>query len=200
VYEHRSRLEKSLQKEKNEHKKSKEDLQTSFAKEKQESQNRFNSLNTQHKMLKSEHEDVQNELSAWQHKHAKLDEDFKQLQSDRELEFKQLKEDKVQYMSNLQAQIDSLQDEASRLRAIHTGLTDQLRESQLIANDSLNNNQMLSKLKEDLVINLKDVEDERQTLLDRIRELERQVSTNKEQDALFQNQMAELHDTAAQHK
>ncbi|XP_077865840.1 uncharacterized protein LOC102800965, partial [Saccoglossus kowalevskii] len=123
-------------------------------------------------MLKSEHEDVQNELSAWQHKHAKLDEDFKQLQSDRELEFKQLKEDKVQYMSNLQAQIDSLQDEASRLRAIHTGLTDQLRESQ----------------------------DERQTLLDRIRELERQVSTNKEQDALFQNQMAELHDTAAQHK
>ncbi|XP_041119290.1 Golgi integral membrane protein 4-like isoform X2 [Polyodon spathula] len=59
VYEHRSRLEKSLQKERLEHKKAKEDFlvykleaQQSLNKDKQDSTSRFNSLNVQHEMLK----------------------------------------------------------------------------------------------------------------------------------------------------
>ncbi|XP_050838691.1 translation initiation factor IF-2-like [Serinus canaria] len=59
VYEHRSRLERSLQKERGEHKKTKEDFlvykleaQEALNKEKQDSMNRYGALSSQHKILK----------------------------------------------------------------------------------------------------------------------------------------------------
>ncbi|KAF2979439.1 hypothetical protein EK904_005026 [Melospiza melodia maxima] len=61
VYEHRSRLERSLQKERGEHKKTKEDFlvykleaQEALNKEKQDSMNRYGALSSQHKILKCE--------------------------------------------------------------------------------------------------------------------------------------------------
>uniref|UniRef100_A0A8C4RXR8 Golgi integral membrane protein 4 n=1 Tax=Erpetoichthys calabaricus TaxID=27687 RepID=A0A8C4RXR8_ERPCA len=59
VYEHRSRLERSLQKERGEHKKTKEDFlvykleaQEALNKEKQDSMSRYGALSSQHKLLK----------------------------------------------------------------------------------------------------------------------------------------------------
>ncbi|TWW77631.1 Golgi integral membrane protein 4 [Takifugu flavidus] len=109
VYEHRSRLEKSLQKERLEHKKAKEDYlsykleaQQSINKEKQDSISRLNSLQVQHQILKNQHEDLKKQYYDLQDQHQaqgddhnrQLDEHrerYDKLQQIKELEVSQLK-------------------------------------------------------------------------------------------------------------
>ncbi|XP_063292455.1 Golgi integral membrane protein 4-like isoform X2 [Pelobates fuscus] len=86
VYEHRSRLERSLQKERGEHKKTKEDFlvykleaQEALNKEKQDSMNRYGALNSQHNILKNQHVDLKKQLTDLQDTIVKLREESKLL-------------------------------------------------------------------------------------------------------------------------
>ncbi|CAH2319950.1 Hypothetical predicted protein [Pelobates cultripes] len=85
VYEHRSRLERSLQKERGEHKKTKEDFlvykleaQEALNKEK-DSMNRYGALNSQHNILKNQHVDLKKQLTDLQDTIVKLREESKLL-------------------------------------------------------------------------------------------------------------------------
>uniref|UniRef100_A0A8C6T6J9 Golgi integral membrane protein 4 n=1 Tax=Neogobius melanostomus TaxID=47308 RepID=A0A8C6T6J9_9GOBI len=76
AYEHRSRLEKSLKKERLDHKKSKADFlvyklesQQNLNKEKTDGNSRLSSLQVQHQMLKNQHEDLKKQFYDLQDKH-----------------------------------------------------------------------------------------------------------------------------------
>ncbi|KAG9332738.1 hypothetical protein JZ751_014837 [Albula glossodonta] len=73
VYEHRSRLERSLQKERIEHKKTKEDFlvykleaQEALNKEKQDAMNRYSALSSQNNILKNQLADLRSQLLSQQ--------------------------------------------------------------------------------------------------------------------------------------
>ncbi|XP_051786393.1 Golgi integral membrane protein 4-like isoform X2 [Erpetoichthys calabaricus] len=89
VYEHRSRLERSLQKERGEHKKTKEDFlvykleaQEALNKEKQDSMSRYGALSSQHKLLKNQHEDLKRQLQELRSQHATLQLSHQQVQEE----------------------------------------------------------------------------------------------------------------------
>ena len=89
VYEHRSRLEKSLQKERLEHKKAKEDFlvykleaQETLNKGRQDSNSRYSALSVQHQMLKSQHEELKKQHANLEEDHRKQGEEFSRTFSD----------------------------------------------------------------------------------------------------------------------
>uniref|UniRef100_A0A8C0H851 Golgi integral membrane protein 4 n=1 Tax=Chelonoidis abingdonii TaxID=106734 RepID=A0A8C0H851_CHEAB len=103
VYEHRSRLEKSLQKERLEHKKAKEDflvykLEAQETLNKGRVQNSFQCsiwhLQSQHEELKKQHADLEEE-------HRKQGEDFRRTFSDHKQKYVQIQEEKEQELSKL---------------------------------------------------------------------------------------------------
>eukprot|EP00058_Branchiostoma_floridae_P005014 XP_002590502.1 hypothetical protein BRAFLDRAFT_86173 [Branchiostoma floridae] len=101
VYEHRSRLEKSLQKERNEHKKTKEEYEQKqieseqvLAKEKQEAENRYDSLNQQYKMLRNQHEDLEREYASLQDQHVRLGDEHKKIVDQHLDNYQKLKDQK----------------------------------------------------------------------------------------------------------
>uniref|UniRef100_A0A4W4G6B2 Golgi integral membrane protein 4a n=1 Tax=Electrophorus electricus TaxID=8005 RepID=A0A4W4G6B2_ELEEL len=91
VYEHRSRLEKSLQKERLEHKKAKED----FLLFKLESQQSVNKEKNQHDDLKKQYYELQEQHQAQDQDHSKVlnehEQRFDHLQQTKELEISKLK-------------------------------------------------------------------------------------------------------------
>nr|DBA26153.1 TPA: hypothetical protein GDO54_010450 [Pyxicephalus adspersus] len=103
VYEHRSRLEKSLQKERLELKKAREDhlvykleAQETLNKGRQDSNTRYNALSVQHQMLKSQHEELRKKHSELQTEHQKLGEDLTKSFSQHKETYLQLQQDKEQ--------------------------------------------------------------------------------------------------------
>lgn len=108
VYEHRSRLEKSLQKERLEHKKAKEDFlvykleaQETLNKGRQDSNSRYSALNVQHQMLKSQHEELRKQHSDLEEEHRKQGEDFSRTFNDHKQRYLQLQQEKEQELSKL---------------------------------------------------------------------------------------------------
>uniref|UniRef100_A0A8I3ZZV4 Golgi integral membrane protein 4 n=1 Tax=Callithrix jacchus TaxID=9483 RepID=A0A8I3ZZV4_CALJA len=108
VYEHRSRLEKSLQKERLEHKKAKEDFlvykleaQETLNKGRQDSNSRYSALNVQHQMLKSQHEELKKQHSDLEEEHRKQGEDFSRTFNDHKQKYLQLQQEKEQELSKL---------------------------------------------------------------------------------------------------
>uniref|UniRef100_A0A7N4V2U9 Golgi integral membrane protein 4 n=1 Tax=Sarcophilus harrisii TaxID=9305 RepID=A0A7N4V2U9_SARHA len=95
VYEHRSRLEKSLQKERLEHKKAKEDFLV-YKLEAQETLNKGRVINnnSQHEELKKQHSDLEEE-------HRKQGDDFSRTFSDHKQRYLQLQQEKEQELSKL---------------------------------------------------------------------------------------------------
>lgn len=117
VYEHKSRLEKSLQQEKVQHKKSKDDILAQYQelqdikeKEKQEAGNRFNSVQQQHKMLQIQNEDLQEELNKVEQSNIKIMQDKQKLQDSLDKSYDLIKQKDLDN-SELKAKILALQQE-----------------------------------------------------------------------------------------
>ncbi|XP_069752971.1 Golgi integral membrane protein 4a isoform X4 [Narcine bancroftii] len=135
VYEHRSRLEKSLQKERNEHKKTKEDYlvykleaQEALNKEKQDSNNRYSALSVQHKMLKSQHEDLRKQYTGLHGEHLRLGEDHSRAMNEHSRRYLNLQQTKEQEIAKMKENIYNLLEENKKLRKAHQDVHVQLQD------------------------------------------------------------------------
>ncbi|XP_067851455.1 Golgi integral membrane protein 4a isoform X2 [Heptranchias perlo] len=150
VYEHRSRLEKSLQKERNEHKKAKEDYlvykleaQESLNKEKQDSSNRYSALSVQHKMLKNQHEDLRKQYTDLHGEHQRLGEDHSRAMNEHSRRYLSLQQEKEQEIAKLKENIYNLLEENKKLRKAHQDVHVQLQDvRQLHKNLQLQHDQL----------------------------------------------------------
>ncbi|XP_072887999.1 Golgi integral membrane protein 4-like isoform X4 [Hemitrygon akajei] len=137
VYEHRSRLERSLQKERNEHKKTKEDFlvykleaQESLNKEKQDAMNRYSALSSQHKILKNQHDEVRKQFAELQVQHNGLQLEHKKAAEAHSQQFLKFRQQKELEISSLQENILKLRQESRQLRKAHQEMHDQLAKAQ----------------------------------------------------------------------
>ncbi|XP_062476001.1 Golgi integral membrane protein 4-like isoform X2 [Pezoporus occidentalis] len=137
VYEHRSRLERSLQKERGEHKKTKEDFlvykleaQEALNKEKQDSMNRYGALSSQHKILKNQHEDVKKQLLDLQLQHNSLKLEHRKTLETHSQKYAQLQQEKDSEVANLQDTVFKLREESKLLRKAHQEVHSQLLNAQ----------------------------------------------------------------------
>ncbi|XP_062889588.1 Golgi integral membrane protein 4-like [Mobula hypostoma] len=137
VYEHRSRLERSLQKERNEHKKTKEDFlvykleaQESLNKEKQDAMNRYGALSSQHKILKNQHDEVRKQLTELQLQHSGLQLEHRKAAEAHSQQYLQFRQQKELEISSLQENILKLKQESRQLRKAHQEMHDQLAKAQ----------------------------------------------------------------------
>ncbi|XP_069803738.1 Golgi integral membrane protein 4-like isoform X2 [Dendropsophus ebraccatus] len=133
VYEHRSRLERSLQKEKSEHKKTKEDYlvykleaQEALNKEKQDSMNRYGALSSQHKILKNQNDEMKNQLSGLQVEHSNLKLEHRKAAELHSQQLTQLQREKENEIAGLQDTISKLREESKLLRRAHQDVHTQL--------------------------------------------------------------------------
>lgn len=133
VYEHRSRLERSLQKEKSEHKKTKEDYlvykleaQEALNKEKQDSMNRYGALSSQHKILKNQNEEMKQQLSDLQVEHSNLKLEHRKTTELHSQQVSQLQREKENEIVGLQDTILKLREESKLLRRAHQDVHMQL--------------------------------------------------------------------------
>ncbi|XP_060098443.1 Golgi integral membrane protein 4 isoform X4 [Heteronotia binoei] len=135
VYEHRSRLEKSLQKERLEHKKAKEDFlvykleaQETLNKGRQDSNNRYSALNVQHQMLKSQHEELKKLHTDLEEDHRKQAEDFSRAVNDHKQRYMEMQQEKGQELSKLKESLYNLREENRQLRKAHQDIHTQLQD------------------------------------------------------------------------
>uniref|UniRef100_S4RGE3 Golgi integral membrane protein 4a n=1 Tax=Petromyzon marinus TaxID=7757 RepID=S4RGE3_PETMA len=150
VYEHRSRLEKSLQRERGDHKKTKEDfllykleVQENLSKDKQESLNRFNSLNAQHQILKSQHEELKQQYTDIHEQHTVLQDTHEQALQRHQEELGQLQQDKDTEISSLHQNMYKLREEGKQLRKAHQDVHNHLQETQQNHNRLLEQHEQL---------------------------------------------------------
>ncbi|XP_039611952.1 Golgi integral membrane protein 4-like isoform X2 [Polypterus senegalus] len=123
VYEHRSRLERSLQKERGEHKKTKEDFlvykleaQEALNKEKQDSMSRYGALSSQHKLLKNQHEDLKRQLQELRIQHASLQLSHQQVQEENSHKEALLRKKHEHELRNMQETLLKLKEDSRSLR------------------------------------------------------------------------------------
>ncbi|XP_073671904.1 Golgi integral membrane protein 4a isoform X2 [Paramisgurnus dabryanus] len=126
VYEHRSRLEKSLQKERLDHKKAKEDYlmykleaQQSLNKEKQDGNVRFNSLHSQHQILKNQHDDLKKQYYELQERHQLQGDEHNRAVDEHKQKLDELHQNKELEISKLKENVYSLREENKQLRKAH---------------------------------------------------------------------------------
>ncbi|KAF6718799.1 Golgi integral membrane protein 4 [Oryzias melastigma] len=138
VYEHRSRLEKSLQKERLEHKKAKEDFlvykveaQQSLNKEKQEANSKLNSLQAQHQILKNQHEELKRQYYELHEQHQLQGEDHSRLLGEHKERFDKLQRAKEVEVSQLKESVYNLREENKQLRKAHHDIHTQLQDTQV---------------------------------------------------------------------
>ncbi|XP_042335198.1 Golgi integral membrane protein 4-like isoform X2 [Sceloporus undulatus] len=138
VYEHRSRLERSLQKERGEHKKTKEDFlvykleaQEALNKEKQDSMNRYGALSSQHKILKNQHEEVKKQLVDLQLQHNGLKLEHRKIVETHNQKYAQLQREKDSEILGLQDTVYKLREESKLLRKAHQDVHSQLLGAQV---------------------------------------------------------------------
>ncbi|MBN3300819.1 GOLI4 protein, partial [Amia calva] len=137
VYEHRSRLERSLQKERAEHKKTKEDFlvykleaQETLNKEKQDAMNRYSALSSQHTIVKTQLSEVRSQLQAEQ-----AEQGEQRLAQRRALEECRQREallrtESQDHISTLQDTVVKLREESKLLRKAHQDVHTQLLSAQ----------------------------------------------------------------------
>ncbi|TRY93393.1 hypothetical protein DNTS_014807 [Danionella cerebrum] len=136
VYEHRSRLEKSLQKERIDHKKAKEDFlvykiesQQSLNKEKQDSSIRFNSLHSQHQILKNQHDDLKKQFYELQERHQLQGDEHNKAVEQHQQRLDQLHQNKESEISKLKDNVLNLREENKQLRKAHQDVYVQLQDT-----------------------------------------------------------------------
>ncbi|XP_069774909.1 Golgi integral membrane protein 4-like isoform X2 [Narcine bancroftii] len=137
VYEHRSRLERSLQKERSEHKKTKEDFlvykleaQESLNKEKQDAMNRYGALSSQHTILKNQQEEIKKQLVQLQVQHNSLQLEHRKAVETHSQQYRQFHQQKELEISSLQDNIAKLKQESKQLRKSHQEMHVQLAKAQ----------------------------------------------------------------------
>ncbi|XP_051727695.1 Golgi integral membrane protein 4b [Ctenopharyngodon idella] len=137
VYEHHSKLEKSLQKERLEHKKAEEDFlvfkresQKALNKEKQDSSYRLKALQTEHQILKSQHEDLKMQYYELQEKHQNQGQDHERVLDEHRLEIDNLQREKEVEISRLKENVYNLREENRQLRKAHQDIYTQLLDVQ----------------------------------------------------------------------
>uniref|UniRef100_A0A3B3U8D1 Golgi integral membrane protein 4 n=1 Tax=Poecilia latipinna TaxID=48699 RepID=A0A3B3U8D1_9TELE len=137
VYEHRSRLEKSLQKERLEHKKAKEDYlvykleaEQSLNKEKQDANSRLNSLQVQHQMLKNQHDELKRQYYELNEQHQAQGEDHGRLLDEHRDRYNKLQQAKEVEVSQLKEHVYNLREENKQLRKAHHEIHTQLQDAQ----------------------------------------------------------------------
>ncbi|XP_063074957.1 Golgi integral membrane protein 4b isoform X2 [Engraulis encrasicolus] len=133
VYEHRSRLEKSLQKERMEHKKAKDDhlvlkleSEQLLNKEKQESTNRLSALQAQHQLLKSQHDDLKRQYYELQEQHQNQGETHERALDEHREQIDHLQRTKEIEISRLKENVYNLKEENRQLRKAHQEIRTQL--------------------------------------------------------------------------
>lgn len=138
VYEHHSKLEKSLQKERLEHKKAEEDFlvfkresQKALNKEKQDSTYRLNSLQTEHQILQSQHEDLKMQYYELQEKHQNQGQDHERVLDEHRLKIDNLQREKEVEISRLKENVYNLREENRQLRKAHQDIYAQLLDVQV---------------------------------------------------------------------
>ncbi|XP_036389607.1 Golgi integral membrane protein 4-like isoform X2 [Megalops cyprinoides] len=136
VYEHRSRLERSLQKERGEHKKTKEDFlvykleaQEALNKEK-DAMNRYSALSSQNSILKNQHADLRSQLQSLQTENGEL-----HLAQRRALEECQhqgvlQRTESQDHIASLQDTVMKLREESKLMRKSHQEVHSQLLSAQ----------------------------------------------------------------------
>nr|XP_055030478.1 Golgi integral membrane protein 4a [Misgurnus anguillicaudatus] len=136
VYEHRSRLEKSLQKERLDHKKAKEDYlmykleaQQSLNKEKQDGNVRFNSLHSQHQILKNQHEDLKKQYYELQERHQLQGDEHNRAVDEHKQKLDELHQNKELEISKLKDNVYNLREENKQLRKAHQDIYDNLQDT-----------------------------------------------------------------------
>uniref|UniRef100_UPI00358E6BFB Golgi integral membrane protein 4-like isoform X2 n=1 Tax=Myxine glutinosa TaxID=7769 RepID=UPI00358E6BFB len=117
VYEHRSRLEKSLQKERTDHKKTKEDFLV-YKLDTQESLNKE----------KAQHEEIKSQYAELQQQHLQLEESHAHALQDHQQSLVQLQDHKANELAQLHGNIYQLREEGKQLRKAHQDLHVQLQE------------------------------------------------------------------------
>uniref|UniRef100_A0A8C1C0F6 Golgi integral membrane protein 4a n=1 Tax=Cyprinus carpio carpio TaxID=630221 RepID=A0A8C1C0F6_CYPCA len=122
VYEHRSRLEKSLQKERLEHKKSKDGK---F----QDSGVRFNSLHSQHQILKNQHDELKKQYYELQEQHQLQEDEHNKALDEHKQRLDQLHQTKESEISKLKENIFNLHEENKQLRKAHQEVYVQLQDT-----------------------------------------------------------------------
>ncbi|KAK1900360.1 Golgi integral membrane protein 4 [Dissostichus eleginoides] len=139
VYEHRSRLEKSLQKERLDHKKAKEDYlvykldtQQSLNKEKQDFNGRFNSLHVQHQMLKNQHDDLKKQYYGLQEQHQVEGDDHNRVLDEHKEHYEKLNQAKEGEITHLKDNVYNLREENKHLRKAHHDIHTQLQDAQVV--------------------------------------------------------------------
>ncbi|XP_048020319.1 Golgi integral membrane protein 4b isoform X3 [Megalobrama amblycephala] len=147
VYEHHSKLEKSLQKERLEHKKAEEasidcqyiidflvfkrESQKALNKEKQDSSYRLKALQTEHQILKSQHEDLKMQYYELQEKHQNQGQDHERVLDEHRLEIDNLQREKEVEISRLKENVYNLREENRQLRKAHQDIYTQLLDVQV---------------------------------------------------------------------
>jgi len=124
VYEHRTKLETALIREKKNHRITKNEFiakikgcQANLTKAKYEALNRFNALDTEHKMLKAKHEEVNTDYSNLQQQYVRLSEDHQKIVNGQREDFERLKENKEKESRSLQARVRTLFNEKEEQKA-----------------------------------------------------------------------------------
>lgn len=156
VYEHRSRLEKSLQKERLEHKKAKEDYlvyklesQQSLNKEKQDGNSKLSSLQMQHQMLKNQHDDLKKQFYELQDQHQAQGEDHNRVLGEHREHYVKLQQVKDGEITQLKDSAYNLRQENKQLRKAHHDIHTQLQDAQV-------RHQSLKAAHEQLALTLED--------------------------------------------
>lgn len=123
VYEHRARLERSLQKEKADHKNAKLDFSKrqnafllNFTRSKHEAMNRFNSLETQYNMLKAQAKELQTDYSRLQQQYSRLSSEHALVVNEQKRNFQVYKEQKANEILSLTEEVKTLKEQVVSLR------------------------------------------------------------------------------------
>uniref|UniRef100_A0A8D0HDK1 Golgi integral membrane protein 4 n=1 Tax=Sphenodon punctatus TaxID=8508 RepID=A0A8D0HDK1_SPHPU len=126
VYEHRSRLERSLQKERGEHKKTKED----FLVYKLEAQEALNKEKVGTECSRNQHEDVKKQLLDLQLQHNGLKLEHRKMLETHGQKYSQLQREKENEITGLQDTVYKLREESKLLRKAHQDVHTQLVSAQ----------------------------------------------------------------------
>lgn len=123
VYEHRARLERSLQKEKADHKNTKleyskkqKEFILNITRSKHENMNRFNSLETSHNMLKAQNKELDTEYSRLQQQYSRLSSEHSTLNNQQKRNYQLFKEQKANEITSLDEEIKTLKKQVVALR------------------------------------------------------------------------------------
>eukprot|EP00794_Sanderia_malayensis_P015064 gene15064-16619_t len=115
VYEHRTKLEAALLKQRTDHRATKHEFvhkmkecAANLTRSKQEATNRFNALDTEHRMQKARHEEVTGDFDRLQQQYVRLTKDHQKIIEGHKEDFQKLRDSKMHESKSLQERVKVL--------------------------------------------------------------------------------------------